>query len=254
MPQKIVAGNWKMNKTLEEARELFLEIVDGSADMPENVRLIIAPPALYLHGFYRELPLNTNVFLGAQNCHYEKSGAFTGEIAPPMLHSVGVRYCIIGHSERRNLFGESDGTIAMKIDAVLQQGLTPILCCGESLEKRKEGTHFDTVKEQLQNALAHLSASKAQHLVIAYEPVWAIGTGETATPGQAGEMHAFIRKELEKMFDPSVAQHLPLLYGGSCKPENANDIFAQEHVDGGLIGGASLKAGDFLSIVEAAGN
>src|SRR5690606_4973890 len=246
----IVAGNWKMNTDLVTARTLARDIVDAIAD-PGRVTVVLCPPFISLHAV-SEVIRNAPVDLGAQNVHHEESGAFTGEISAPMLRSVGCRYVIIGHSERRQDFQESDELIHRKIQTALSYELRPILCVGETLDERKAGREEEVVRRQLSGALQDVVIRDPDHLVIAYEPVWAIGTGETATPEQAQAMHAFIRKCLDDILDASLARATKILYGGSVKPDNASELFENEDVDGGLIGGASLKAADFATIVRAA--
>lgn len=254
MRQKIVAGNWKMNKSYYEAVSLFSHILEFEDEFPSNVKVIVSPPYIYLNEFSAKQKEGRNISIAAQNCSHEQSGAFTGEVSAEMLKSIGINYCIIGHSERRALFGESNQLLKKKIDATLKIGIRPIFCCGESLDERNTGLHFKTVLKQIEEALFHLNEEAFLNVVIAYEPVWAIGTGVTATPEQAQEMHAFIRKEIENKFNKNIASQISILYGGSCNPENAKDIFACADVDGGLIGGASLKSNSFLKIIKEAGN
>ena len=250
MRKKIVAGNWKMNKSWSEATELSKSLSSGASAFPEDVQVIISPPSLYLLGLQKELP--TNIALSAQNCSEHEAGAFTGEISASMLNSIGVNHCIIGHSERRQFFGETDEVIRMKIDACLRNLITPIFCCGELLSERKANKHFTTVSGQLQQALFHLSSDQLAQVVIAYEPVWAIGTGVTATIQEAEDMHAFIRGFIAEHYVESVANGIPILYGGSVNASNATELFACPNVDGGLVGGASMKAADFTTIILAA--
>lgn len=248
MRKHIVAGNWKMNKTLEESQELTKAL---TAKVPNNeVEVIIAPtfPNLYP---VNELIKNSNISLAAQNVHFADNGAFTGEVSTDMLSSVGVSTVIVGHSERRSIFGESHELLAQKSTKVVQSGMQLMFCIGEVLEDRKSDKHFDVVKKQLEDSLFHLSEDEFKQVVLAYEPVWAIGTGETASPEQAQEMHAFIRSLLVEKYSQDTAENTSILYGGSVKPNNAKEIFSQPDVDGGLIGGASLKADDFVSIINA---
>ena len=249
MRDKIVAGNWKMNYDLSETEELLTEIKRGWRETP-GVRVLVAPafPNLY-HSFksLRELPIE----VAAQNMSQHKNGAFTGEVSAGMLKSVGVKAVILGHSERRSIFGEKDEVVSEKVKSALENGLEVIFCCGEELEERKKNQHFEVVKRQLEKGLFQSSAEDLENIIIAYEPVWAIGTGETASPEQAQEMHAFIRKTISEKYEAGAAEKISILYGGSVKPANAKEIFAKEDVDGGLIGGASLKAEDFLAIVHA---
>lgn len=246
MRKNIVAGNWKMNLSLDEGLQLAEKIKGHQA---KGVEVILIPPYIHLASI-ANLIEDSKVKLGAQNCHTEQAGAFTGEISAAMLSSCSVSYCLVGHSERRNYFSEGNRECSAKINALLDQGMQAILCCGEALEDRKAGKHFDTVKNQLQ-ILQNFSSSDMKHIIIAYEPVWAIGTGETASAEQAQEMHAFIRSLLTEYFDEEIANRISILYGGSCKPDNAQELFSQPDVDGGLIGGASLKAEDFLAIIDS---
>lgn len=247
--QHIVAGNWKMNKTYEEGRDLAQEIVDQL--QPSDTLVVLASPFIHLKNISGIVKDVSNLFIGAQNCHQEEKGAYTGEISAEMLQSIGVDYVIIGHSERREYFGETDELLAKKVDAVLAKGMRPIFCCGEKLEVREAKGHEALVAVQLEKALFHLSPEAFTQVVIAYEPVWAIGTGKTASPEQAQEMHHHIRQLISKKYGPGIADQTSLLYGGSCNPGNAKSLFSQPDVDGGLIGGASLKAGDFVAIVNS---
>lgn len=250
MRKNIVAGNWKMNKTFQEAEELIDQIVVGMDEKALKCDLIICPPALYLEvaSDYAE---ESRLSVGAQNVSEHEKGAYTGEISAAMLGSVDVEYCIVGHSERRKYFHETNEQLAKKVDLLLDYGIRPIFCCGEVLEERESNSQFEVVKKQLSEALFHLSADEFSNLVIAYEPVWAIGTGKTASPEQAQQMHAFIRGLMEEKYGKEVAQEVTILYGGSCNPGNAASLFANPDVDGGLIGGASLKADDFLKIASS---
>ncbi len=248
MRKKIVAGNWKMNTLLKDGMELAKAVETLSREKSSDALVIIAPPYTHLS---RVKELIENVKLCAQDCASEASGAFTGEISPAMLVSAGAEYVIIGHSERRTIFNEGNELLNKKVKLALSQGLKPIFCCGEVLEEREAGKLFDVVREQLEVGLKDLSREDIHKTVIAYEPVWAIGTGLVATPDQAQEMHKFIRNLVTELFDEQVAEDMPLLYGGSCKPSNAAELFANPDVDGGLIGGASLKAEDFMAIVNA---
>lgn len=249
MRKKIVAGNWKMNNDYQEGMTLFSEIVNMIKDeVNSTTDVIIACPYIHLHSFGQMA--NGRIRLAAQNCHHEEKGAYTGEVSVKMIESVGADYVIIGHSERRQYFGESNQLLAKKVVIALKQGLIPIFCIGETKEERESGRHFDVVKEQLREGLFHLVKSEFRQVIIAYEPVWAIGTGLTATPEQAQEMHAFIRGEIAAVYESSAADDTSLLYGGSCNPKNAPELFAQPDIDGGLIGGASLKARDFTDIAK----
>ncbi|MBS3738594.1 MAG: triose-phosphate isomerase [Psychroflexus sp.] len=249
MRKHIVAGNWKMNKTLEESQALTKDLL---AKIPHdsNVEIIITPtfPNLYpVHEHVKSSPIG----LAAQNAHFESNGAFTGEVSTEMLKSVGVSTVIIGHSERRSIFGENHEMLAQKSSKVVQDGMQLMFCCGEVLEDRKAEKHFDVVKKQLEDSVFQLNQKEFEKVVLAYEPVWAIGTGETASPEQAQEMHKFIRSLLADKYSEEIAENTSILYGGSVKPNNAKEIFSQPDVDGGLIGGASLKADDFVSIINA---
>ncbi|MGB2128319.1 MAG: triose-phosphate isomerase [Flavicella sp.] len=251
MRKKIVAGNWKMNKNLITSSDLTKELVAGlESKSLDNTRVIVAPTFVNLTSV-NAVANNSNLEVAAQNMHQKASGAFTGEISAEMLTSIGVNSVILGHSERREYFGETDALLAEKVDAALANNLEVIFCFGELLEERKAGNHFSVVERQLKNALFHLNSAAWSSIVLAYEPVWAIGTGETATADQAQEMHAFIRRTIASKYDSTLAENISILYGGSCKPGNAKEIFSKEDVDGGLIGGASLNSKDFLAIVEA---
>lgn len=250
MRQQIVAGNWKMNTTLTGGAALAEAI---TAQLPEKPRgtVVLAAPFTHLHAVGQVIEENPNIMLGAQNCHQAEKGAFTGEISVDMLLAVGVQWVILGHSERRQYFGETDAMLTEKVNTVLANGLRPIFCCGEPLNIREAGTHVDYVAAQLRNSLFHLPEAEFRQVVIAYEPIWAIGTGRTASAEQAQEMHAATRALLAQQYGPDVAQDTTILYGGSCNAQNAPELFAQPDVDGGLIGGASLKAEDFVAIVGA---
>lgn len=248
MRKQIVAGNWKMNKTLTEGKALCSSIIALLGETTKEV--IIGAPFIHLASLV-EVAKGSNVKIAAQNCHQELSGAYTGEISAAMLADIGLDYVILGHSERRAYNGENNSLLASKVNTALAQGLQVIYCCGETLEERKSNIHFDIVEKQIEEALFHLDAAAMQNIVIAYEPVWAIGTGETATSDQAQEMHAHIRRVLAAKYGEEIAESTSILYGGSCKPSNAVELFSQTDVDGGLIGGASLKAEDFISIIKA---
>jgi triosephosphate isomerase len=251
MRNKIVAGNWKMNKTLEEAQALTSELIGMVNDeVKGNVKVVLCTPFPYLHPVNQQLGSNKRISVGAQNCSEHDSGAYTGETSVSMLKSMNVPYVIIGHSERRQYFGENAKLLATKVDKALAAGLTPIFCCGEPLEIREKGTHEQLVKQQVEESLFHLSAEVLKKVVIAYEPVWAIGTGKTATSQQAQDMHEVIRKHLATKYG-SVAEEISILYGGSVKADNAKELFACADVDGGLVGGASLKSREFVEIVKA---
>lgn len=247
--QHIVAGNWKMNKTLEEGRDLAKDIVERL--QPSEVIVVLAAPFIHLNAISDVINGVSNLKLAAQNCHQEESGAYTGEISIGMLQSVGVEYVIIGHSERREYFNETDELLAKKVNAVLNKGLIPIFCCGEKLDVREANQQMQLVENQITKALFHLSAEAFEKVVIAYEPVWAIGTGKTASPEQAQEMHLYIRHLIAKKYGEELAQATTILYGGSANAANAKELFQQPDVDGGLVGGASLKAEDFVTIVNS---
>ncbi len=247
--KKIVAGNWKMNKTLPEGEQLIREILENES--PGDVEVVIAPPAMLLEMAKRLTADKARFRVGAQNCHHEERGAYTGELAAEALASVGVDYVIVGHSERRQYFHETDALIAQKITRVLAHGMAPIYCCGEMLAERQAGTHFQVATQQLKEALFHLDAEDFKKISVAYEPVWAIGTGLTASPEQAQEMHHTLRKTIEGRYGAEIAASTSILYGGSCNPANARSLFSLPDVDGGLIGGASLKAKDFAAICNS---
>ena len=248
MRQKIVAGNWKMNNNLLQTETLISELKQQTKTSKAEV--MIAPAYINLQSAASQLKDN-NITVVAQNMHFSDNGAFTGEVSADMLKSIGINTVILGHSERRAYYNETDESLAKKVDQALKHNMKIIFCFGEELEDRKSGNHEKVVKEQLQNALCHLEADAYKQIILAYEPVWAIGTGETATPEQAQEMHAFIRGLFNDRYGKETASNLSILYGGSVKPNNAKDIFSKPDVDGGLIGGASLKAEDFFAIVNA---
>lgn len=252
MRKNIVAGNWKMNCNLPEGKKLASEVINMVQDeVRGTTEVVLIPPFVHLTGIHNLIGSASNIQLGAQNCHQEASGAFTGEVSASMLKSVGVNYVILGHSERREYLKETDSILAEKVRHVLDNGLVPIFCCGEKLEVREAGDHEKLVEQQIKEALFGLSEEEIKKVVIAYEPVWAIGTGKTASAEQAQEMHAFIRNQISNQYKPEVAEEISILYGGSVKPDNAKEIFSQPDVDGGLIGGASLKSRDFTDIVKA---
>ncbi len=250
MRKQIVAGNWKMNTTKPEGKELAQEVAALSAGVPENVGLIVAPPFTHLCAVNKALA-GSRVELSAQNCADHEKGAYTGEVSVAMLKAVGCKWVILGHSERRQYYGETDEKLVVKVKLALEAGLGVILCVGENLEEREAGKHFDVCGAQIKNVLYNFTAEDMKHVIVAYEPVWAIGTGKTATAEQAEEIHAFIRKTLAEKFGAQVADDTTILYGGSCKPSNAKELFAQPDIDGGLIGGAALKAGDFIEIAKS---
>ncbi len=248
MRKKIVAGNWKMNLDKTEAQSLVDGVVKLSKDLPEGVELVFCPSYVHIPMVKEKIKGSKNLALASQNCSKEEKGAFTGEISASMLKSYGVDYVVLGHSERREYFQETHEELAQKVDLALANDLKVIFCCGEVLEQRESNQQETVVLEQLEESLFHLSAEQFANVVIAYEPVWAIGTGKTASSEQAQEIHAFIRQTIADKYDDEVAQNTTIQYGGSCKPSNAKELFAQEDVDGGLIGGASLKAEDFVAI------
>lgn len=251
MRTKIVAGNWKMNNDLRASKSLTKKIAKSIKNDPlNNKRVIIAPTFVNLERVAKKAK-ETNIEVAAQNMHFEKNGAFTGEISAEMLTNIDVNIVILGHSERREYFAETDEILAKKVNTALENKMEIIFCFGEVLEERKANKHFEVVENQLKNALFHLTAKDWKQIVLAYEPVWAIGTGETASPEQAQEIHAHIRKLIADKYGEETADNLSILYGGSVKPNNAVDIFSKRDVDGGLIGGAALKAEDFKAIIDA---
>ncbi len=247
MRKKIVAGNWKMNTTVPEGIELAKQVVARAAETPANVGLIVAAPFTHLASVAEAIK-GSKVELAAQNCADHTSGAYTGEVSVAMLKSVGCKWTILGHSERRQYYGETDEKLVVKTQLALAEGLGVILCVGENLDEREAGKHFDVCSAQIKNVLYNFTAEDMKKVIVAYEPVWAIGTGKTATAEQAEEIHACIRKVLAGKFGAQVADDTTILYGGSCKPSNAKELFAQPDIDGGLIGGAALKAEDFIGI------
>jgi triosephosphate isomerase len=249
MRKKIVAGNWKMHKNATQTAELLNDLI-AKIPAETTAQVIVAPTFINLASAVNQLK-STKIDVSAQNMHQAASGAYTGEISADMLKSIGVNSVILGHSERRAIFNETDALIANKVDAALQNDLTVIFCFGEELKDRQSANHFNIVENQLKDGLFHIEAKDWEKIVLAYEPVWAIGTGETASPEQAQEMHEFIRETVRKAFGSDIAEDVSILYGGSVKPDNAKEIFSKPDVDGGLIGGAALKAEDFLAIVNA---
>lgn len=250
MRKKIVAGNWKMNNNLEAGKVLAKAVLDNATGN-EEASIVLGTPFIHLTVLAESVAGKKGIELAAQNCSDKASGAYTGETSAEMIKSTGAKYVILGHSERREYFNESNKELAAKLDLALANELIPIFCCGEPLEIREKEQHFEYVKQQLTESLFHLSEADFAKIVIAYEPIWAIGTGKTATAEQAQEMHAELRNHLASHFGQDLADGCPILYGGSCKPSNANEIFAGADVDGGLIGGASLNADDFLAIVNS---
>ncbi len=253
MRSKIVAGNWKMNKTLEEGKILASEIMSMVADeVKGNAKVIFCTPFPYLLTIKNQLGNNSVISVGAQNCNENESGAYTGEVSAPMLKSMGIPYVILGHSERRQYYGEDGKLLAKKVDVALKNELTPIFCCGEPLDVREKEEHEELVKKQVEESLFHLDETSIKKIVIAYEPVWAIGTGKTATSQQAQDMHAVIRKLLASKYGQAVADEISILYGGSVNAANAKELFSCPDVDGGLVGGASLKSREFTEIIKSA--
>lgn len=251
MRTHIVAGNWKMNNTFEQADNLVFDLSSFLKENPQNkTGVIICPPAVYLE-LATDHAEESDLLVGAQNISQYEAGAYTGEISAPMLSSMGVEYAIIGHSERRKYFNESHDVLAEKVNVALKHDVIPIFCCGEVLSDREAKNHFSVVKKQLEESIFHLNAGDFDKVIIAYEPVWAIGTGVTASPAEAQEMHAYIRSLIEDKYGNEIAENTTLLYGGSCNAKNAKELFAQTDVDGGLIGGASLKAEDFIQIIKS---
>jgi|TARA_B110000093_G_scaffold160602_1_gene181238 triosephosphate isomerase len=254
MRKKIVGGNWKMNLLDEEVINYVVDFNSKKGEIESEVEIIIFPASLYLDTMI-SMP-DWDIKIGAQNCSQHKSGAFTGEISAEMLRDFdydceNLHYCLVGHSERRAYFNETNTILAQKVDRLLECELKPIYCCGEELEQRKSESHFEVVKSQIIEGLFHLDEKQILNLVIAYEPVWAIGTGETATSKQAQEMHQFIRETLKEKYNEEVANSISILYGGSCKPSNAKELFSQPDIDGGLIGGASLEVDSFIQIINS---
>ena len=249
MRKKIVAGNWKMNTLPAEGVELAKGVAAGKAEVCDCVNFIVCPPVTHLHSGIETLK-GSNIAVGAQDCATEAKGAYTGEVSAAMIAALGCEYVILGHSERRQYYGETSETLNKKMARAYENNLIPIYCVGENLEEREANRHFDVCKQQLEEVVFNLTEEQFAKLVIAYEPVWAIGTGKTATAEQAEEIHAYIREVLRSKFG-AAAEECAILYGGSCKPSNAGEIFSKENVDGGLIGGAALKAEDFLGIGKA---
>ncbi|NBW02433.1 MAG: triose-phosphate isomerase [Cytophagia bacterium] len=251
MRKQIAAANWKMNLSLAQAETLLNELVASSHTLGANQEAIFAVPSIYIPLALAKLANKSNVFVAAQNCHQKEAGAFTGEISASMLASIGVKHIIVGHSERREYFAESDALLAEKVNAILAIHSTPIFCCGEPLSIREAETQNAFVEGQLKNSLFHLSADAIVKVVIAYEPIWAIGTGKTASSAQAQDIHAYIRSCFASKYGEAVANEISILYGGSCNAKNAQELFACADVDGGLIGGASLVAADFITIATS---
>lgn len=251
MRKQIAAANWKMNLTYQQGEKLLDDILAANIELKEYQQTIFAVPFPYLLMAKDKVEGKKNYAVAAQNCYNKKTGAYTGEVSVEMLHSIGMPYCVIGHSERREYFNESNAVLAEKLNLCLESSITPIFCCGEPLSIREAGTQNDFVAKQLKESLFHLSADKIKEVVIAYEPIWAIGTGKTATTEQAQEMHAYLRAVLAKQYGKDIADQITILYGGSVKANNAKELFACPDVDGGLVGGASLIAADFITIINA---
>jgi triosephosphate isomerase len=251
MRKQIAAANWKMNLTYEGAKNLLDELLSAAIEVSEGNGVVLAVPFPYLTMAKDKVGQKKGFDIAAQNCSDKPSGAYTGEVSVEMLSSIGINYVIVGHSERREYFGESGAVLAQKLNLCLAAGITPIFCCGEALEVRESGGENDFVQQQLKESLFHLSAEELQKIVIAYEPIWAIGTGKTATTAQAQEMHAHLRLVLAKQYGQAVADSISILYGGSVKAANAQELFESPDVDGGLVGGASLSGKEFISIIKA---
>lgn len=251
MTKKIVAGNWKMNLDYTEAKTLLKDLMANKDQFDEKVEVIICPPSPYLSAFAEVLKDNEWIKLGSQNNFFLESGAFTGEISPKQLKSLNVDYGIVGHSERRDNFNEDYSMLSKKVRALLKHDITPIFCCGEQLQVRDSNVYKEFIMKQIQDSLFKLKPEEMQKIVIAYEPIWAIGTGKTATAEQAQEIHALIRTRIASQYDEKTANSVNIIYGGSCNAENANELFSQKDIDGGLIGGASLKADSFQTIANS---
>ena len=251
MRTQIAAANWKMNLTFQQGEKLLDEILGAEIKLKDHQKTIFAVPFPYLTMTRSEVGEEKNYYAASQNCNHNKSGAFTGEISAEMIHSLSINYCIVGHSERREYFSESNSDLSKKVDLCLENYITPIFCCGEALQIRDAGNQNEYVTNQLQESLFHLSSEKISQLIIAYEPIWAIGTGKTATTEQAQEMHANIRSIIAGKYNNITADKISILYGGSVKANNAKEIFSCPDVDGGLVGGASLVAADFIEIIRS---
>lgn len=251
MRKQIAAANWKMNCTYSEGERLLDDVLGAQVQLKDHQMAIFAVPFPYLIMANSSVSETPNYFAAAQNCSNKKSGAYTGEVSALMLDSIGIRFCVVGHSERREYFNESNAMLAEKVDICLANHITPIFCCGEPLSIREAETQNQYVEQQLHESLFHLTEEQIQKIVIAYEPIWAIGTGKTATSAQAQEMHAHLRSVLASKYGAEVADSISILYGGSVKASNARELFACPDVDGGLVGGASLVASEFLDIIEA---
>lgn len=251
MRRKVIAGNWKMNNDLSESQSLISKLVSGLSNEKVNCDVIVCPPYTSLSEA-NSLLKNSIIKLGAQNMYFEENGAFTGEISASMLKSTGCEYVILGHSERRTIFGETDLVINKKIKKALQSELLPIFCVGETLQERESGVTNDIIRRQVTEGLKDISSADMQKIIVAYEPVWAIGTGKTASPQQAEDVHAFIRGLVKSLYSNEIAENLVIQYGGSVKPDNAQELLSQKDIDGALVGGACLKAESFIGIIKAA--
>ena len=251
MRKQIAAANWKMNLTYQQGEKLLDEILGAEIQLQDHQLTIFAVTYPYLLMTRSEVAEEKNYYAAAQNCYHKTSGAFTGEVSVEMLHSLGITYCVVGHSERREYSGETNAMLAEKVDLCFASFITPIFCCGEPLAIRESGSQNDFVALQLKESLFHLPAAKIKEIIIAYEPIWAIGTGKTASTGQAQEMHHYLRSVLAAQYGEEVANEVPILYGGSVKASNAKELFSCPDVDGGLVGGASLVAADFIGIIRA---
>ena len=251
MRKQIAAANWKMNLDLQQANQLLDAIISNNISLSADQQAVFGVPFPYLLLAKDKIKNHDGFYVAAQNCYTKESGAYTGEISAPMLSSLQIEYVIIGHSERREYFSEGNNTLALKVDVCLKNNLKPIFCCGESLKIREKGDQNDFVENQLKESLFHLAADVIENFVIAYEPIWAIGTGKTASADQAQEMHAHIRQVLADKYGQEVAETISILYGGSVKANNAKEIFGKPDVDGGLVGGASLNAGEFTEIIKS---
>lgn len=251
MRKQIAAANWKMNLTFQQGEKLLDEILAAGIKLKDHQKAIFAVPFPYLTMARSEVSEEKNYYAASQNCYHKKSGAFTGEVSVEMLHSLNINYCVIGHSERREYFAETNAILAEKLNLCLESFITPIFCCGEALAIREVGTQNEFVAQQLSESLFHLPAEQIKKIVIAYEPIWAIGTGKTATTDQAQEMHAHLRSIIAGHYGESIANEVPILYGGSVKANNAKELFTCPDVDGGLVGGASLVAKDFIEIIRS---
>ena len=251
MRTQIAAANWKMNMTFQQGEKLLDDILGAKVKLKGHQKTIFAVPYPYLTMTRSEVAEEKNYYAAAQNCYHKKSGAYTGEVSVEMLHSLKIVYCVVGHSERREYFSETNAMLADKVNLCLEHFITPIFCCGEALAIRESGTQNDYVAQQLKESLFHLTAAQVKDIVIAYEPIWAIGTGKTATTAQAQEMHAHLRSIIASQYGEATANQVPILYGGSVKANNAKELFSCPDVDGGLVGGASLVAADFIEIIRS---